>query len=83
MHYTACMASTTTPVSIYTAVTTDGVEAHVFEGSHRTRGGDTVPDFVVRILDADAGQWLPGGTHFREFEGAQIYADLCVGQDRS
>jgi hypothetical protein len=64
--------------SIYTAVSGDGVEAHVFERSHRTRGGHTVPDFVVRILDADAGQWLPDGEHFRELEGARIYADYCV-----
>lgn len=57
-------------VSIYTAVTDDGVEAHVFR-TGRIR-------WQVRILDADAGQWLPDGRDFASFEGARIYADMCA-----
>lgn len=58
--------------------THDGVEAHVFESTHRTRNGNLVPDFVVRILDADTGEWLPDGEHFRTLAGAQAYAEFCA-----
>jgi hypothetical protein len=65
MHYNAGIMD----ISIYTAINLDGVEAHIFE----TRKG-----FAVRILDADAGEWVPGSTVFSELQGAQGYADLCV-----
>ena len=57
--------------SIYSAINNDGVEAHVFE----TRKGSR---FEVRVLDAEAGEWVYGQTEFVDFNAACIYAALCV-----
>lgn len=56
-------------ISIYTTVNDEGVEAHVFEVRKH---------FEVRILDADAGEWVPGANYFTALWMAQAYANRCV-----
>jgi hypothetical protein len=58
------------PCSIYATASGDGVEAHVFECSTER--------FALRVLDCDAGEWLPTTLFYADFEAARLYADLCA-----
>ena len=65
-------SATGTPIDVYSDVE-NGVESHIYV-YHDGR-------FTVKVLDTDAGLYLPDPRIFRTMESARNFARLCVGRN--